>query len=1223
MKSLVLIVMFLFTSCNFDVNKDRAPCDGRCDVNGASFTATINFINELDASQASCPMDFNARTFNMSNYSGGPDDMFSGEDSLVATIEASTGLDWEYDPATCLIQSSDAAAVDDTVELPFYDNSVSGTVFFDGDVTSGDLDLSAGDTPIANVLVTMTCGIATYTQTTDAAGNYSFSNVLPGDCSISTDPDTIPTGYVNSYDEDNDRDHEFPIVVAPTGTHPANDFGYAPNDVSGTIFFDIDTASGDLDIVGGDTPISGVTVVMTCGSDVQTTTTDSAGQYNFVGVPIGSCSLSVDTTTIPSGFSNSFDEDSDFDNEFSITVSFGSHPDNDFGYASNKVSGTVFTDENIASGDLDIAGGDAGLVGITVTLTCGTDVMTTTTDANGEYSFMGVAAGACTLQVDPATLPAGFTNTFDEDSDQDHEFPVNVTAVGVFPGNDFGYSTNHVSGTVFLDADTSSGDLNTGAGDTGLVGITVQLTCGTTVLTTTTDAAGEYEFSNVSSGACSLSVDPATLPAGYINSYDEDSDQDHEFPITVAAVGTHPANDFGYAPTAVVTFFHIDQGAVATCPLDFTLRAFDMTAYAGTAADTFANVAALETALEAATSFDWVYDTATCRFTSNDVGAIDGVINLDVRVCDPFTPDFTVSNGSFRLDALTTTPSNGGNYLIEIVNTGTSAVAATYANGTFFDINQHFAEGQTVELLPGSYEGRITTAQCKVEFDVPVPQYSACNVFKQVNYDGPTSGPGATPRYQIPITPGVTSVNVGLNSLVIADQLQLFYNGSLIHDTGSIATGNNVDTANVPITYVPGVDFVEVQMTPDPSSGTQTIWNFSIGCCPTKNCNEPLPERDILVASAAFSSCGMNWTILSPYTHRSYSYNPSSNRIFSRYSTNKNQCFTDELNPSASGCIVPPGESALIDNALLGFGKRITTGGCSSAVRLLENSCQDVFSGLASMNSTEIIPSEKIIWSFPDAAGYLAIKNKFQIVTAGRDPGVVMQGTVSYKVESCVSDSPTIVRFPRIRPEMISFNDATNEITIDDTVPNSVADCCNNLGTPTDTWHGMSGAKSFSTFNFTEFRSSAGATSPVATNLKVTSECGSYERDYNLYWDPADPENTWQMWSGDNVTGTLVQEHSSFQTLGLNSASNCQAGAGIQNSDGYLLGCDQIDFSTDIYNLTNIASGATQTSFVDGNDLASYLTGVIAGPWSWRPDVCMLNNDSPGLNFYNTRIDKQ
>ena len=64
----------------------------------------------------------------------------------------------------------------------------------------------------------------------------------------------------------------------------------------------------------------------------------------------------------------------------------------------------------------------------------------------------------------------------------------------------------------------------------------------------------------------------------------------------------------------------------------------------------------------------------------------------------------------------------------------------------------------------------------------------------------------------------------------------------------------------------------------------------------------------------------------------------------------------------------------------------------------------------------------------------------------------------------------------------------------------------------------------------------------------------------------------------------------------------------IVSADGFLLGCNEVDFSTMVFDITPSSYG-TGLSFADGDALADYLDGVGFGNYEWLEEYCMLVGD--------------
>nr|MDJ0724861.1 SdrD B-like domain-containing protein [Prochloraceae cyanobacterium] len=170
------------------------------------------------------------------------------------------------------------------------------------------------------------------------------------------------------------------------------------------------------------------------------------------------------------------------------------------------ISGTIFEDLN---GDDFLTGGEPGLgAGITVRLLDSVsrqELDITTSDVNGQYSFINVPNGDYLVQLDTDTAPNGFVF-----GDTSNNIIINInnnTATVNYP-----FDAANISGRVF--EDTNLDDIQNG-GETGLSDITVFLfndigndgtPDGAAIATTVTDFAGDYGF-NVPNGNYLVQVD--------------------------------------------------------------------------------------------------------------------------------------------------------------------------------------------------------------------------------------------------------------------------------------------------------------------------------------------------------------------------------------------------------------------------------------------------------------------------------------------------------------------------------------------------------------------------------------------------------------------------------------------------------------------------------------------------------------------------------------------
>ncbi|MGE3343271.1 MAG: SdrD B-like domain-containing protein, partial [Vicinamibacterales bacterium] len=464
--------------------------------------------------------------------------------------------------------------------------AVSGFVYVDAD---NDGIKDAGEAPIAGATVSLSGtdvnnAAVSSTTTTDAAGYYEFTGLMPGTYTVT---ETQPAGYLDGKDtagslggSTTTNDVIATIVVPNGGTSTDNNFGeLQAATVSGFVYVDADN-DGVKD--AGEAPIANTTVALSGTDDLgnpvaATTTTDAAGFYQFTGLRPGTYQVNE---TQPSGYLDGKDTvgtaGGTVTNDQIAAIELEPNTnstDNNFGeLQAATVSGFVYVD---ADNDGVKDAGEAPIANTTVALS-GTDVnnaavnATTTTDAAGYYEFTGLMPGTYTVT---ETQPAGYLDGKDTAGSLGGSTTTNdVIATIVVPNagnstdNNFGeLQAATVSGFVYVDADN---DGVKDAGEAPIAGAAVSLS-GTDVnnapvtATTTTDAAGYYEFTGLMPGTYTVTE---TQPAGYLDGKDtagslggSTATNDVIATIVVPNAGNSTDNNFGELQAATVSgFVYVD-----------------------------------------------------------------------------------------------------------------------------------------------------------------------------------------------------------------------------------------------------------------------------------------------------------------------------------------------------------------------------------------------------------------------------------------------------------------------------------------------------------------------------------------------------------------------------------------------------------------------------------------------------------------------------------------
>ena len=402
----------------------------------------------------------------------------------------------------------------------------------------------AGETGIVGVKVDLkdASGNVVKTTTTGADGKYSFT-VDPGKYSISV---TAPSGMTATGQHDgadgvdsdiNGAGQSDLVTLAPGQTNSNVDAGFYKGATLGDRVWLDTNRNGVQDT--GETGVAGVKVLLldAAGNPTGVTaTTDASGSYSFTNLKPGTYSVQFDKSTLPSnhvftsadsGSNDAKDSDANVNTGKTANVTLNSgdvFSDMDAGIVAvqAKLGDTVWEDKN-ANGVQDA--GEAGIGGVTVQLkdSAGKVVQTTTTAADGKYSFTA-DPGAYTVSV---TAPTGFQFTGKDvgsDDNKDSDFASNGQSGSITLNagdNDTSvdaglYKFASVGDRVWLDKNGNGVQDN---GEAGVCDVKVKLLdadgkqVGATV---TTDANGNYTFNNLKPGNYTVVFDKASLPEGMV-----------------------------------------------------------------------------------------------------------------------------------------------------------------------------------------------------------------------------------------------------------------------------------------------------------------------------------------------------------------------------------------------------------------------------------------------------------------------------------------------------------------------------------------------------------------------------------------------------------------------------------------------------------------------------------------------------------------------------------
>jgi len=483
-----------------------------------------------------------------------------GDDTIDSDADVSTGR-----TATESITSNET---NNTLDAGIYiPASIGDRVWFDANA-NGIQESNEGNISDINVTLYDAGGTAVATVTTDENGSYLFDGLVPGDYTISvalTDAHgqayTV-TPQVGSQADSNNSDinaagTSATITVVSGEEQQDIDAGlYIPVDIGDRVWSDSD---GDGVQDASESGISDVNVTLyrveSDGtiSTVGSQNTTATGAYLFASLIPGEYYLHVEqpehyrTTLQDSGTDDGLDSDIDTvsgDTDRFILTSPDDNLTLDAGfYALATISGHVSEDTN----NDDI--GDTDLSGVTITLydDQGTQVQQTTTDGNGDYSFIDVEPGNYTVvETQPDAMVNVSENEGGADNDTGNTTLDNIIAVTVGigevdTGNDFVDELGvYIGDRIWMDR---NGDGIQDASEdnvTVLEDISVNLyRDGAYVATTTTDDQGYYLFANYPDGNYSVEFNLTTLPAHYgVTMQDQGSDDSNDSDVNETTYAT-------------------------------------------------------------------------------------------------------------------------------------------------------------------------------------------------------------------------------------------------------------------------------------------------------------------------------------------------------------------------------------------------------------------------------------------------------------------------------------------------------------------------------------------------------------------------------------------------------------------------------------------------------------------------------------------------------------
>ena len=405
-------------------------------------------------------------------------------------------------------------------------SEISGVVYVDRDA---DCVRDSGEEGLSGVLIELIDGSGNVvaTTTTDAAGEYSFTNLSAGEYIVRQ---TQPLGYFQGGQTAGNRggdDSRTDVISAiPIGWgETLTDYNFCellPSEISGVVYVDRDA---DCVRDAGEEGLSGVIIELIDGSGnvVATTSTNAAGEYSFTNLSAGEY---VVRQTQPFGYfqggqtaGNRGGDDSRTDVISAIPIGWGETlTDYDFcELLPSEISGVVYVDTD---GDCVQDPAEVGLAGVIIELfdRSGQLVGTTTTASDGSYRFGNLPSGEYTIR---ETQPDGYFQggQVAGSGGGDDSLDDVISQISIGPGRSF---TRYdfcevlpasISGKVWSNLDL---DQEFDPNESPIPGVLIELSdeTGTVIASTRTDADGCYEFTGLRPGRYQITE---TQPEGYFH----------------------------------------------------------------------------------------------------------------------------------------------------------------------------------------------------------------------------------------------------------------------------------------------------------------------------------------------------------------------------------------------------------------------------------------------------------------------------------------------------------------------------------------------------------------------------------------------------------------------------------------------------------------------------------------------------------------------------------
>ncbi|MEM6318926.1 MAG: SdrD B-like domain-containing protein [Bacteroidota bacterium] len=412
------VTVTLFNSSDVEVGTATTDANGNYvfdNVMAGDYYVVVNVATNTDG---------------ISNFEGTQQDV--GDDEFDSDVNPSTGQSdvFTHNP---LVGNSD-------IDAGYFEPTADILGFVWNDANENGLQ-NEGESGIAGVRVNLLNGngLGIAFTTTDANGNYNFTDVKSDDYSLTFDASNDPNVGNN-----------FDVTLQDVGSDENIDSDIRQSDQTVEFTFDAGSGSAEYDagytlplanimglafddvnrdgLQGNNEPmIGGVTVTLFSGNGtaIENTTTDDNGNYAFDEIMGGDYYIVFDVSTNTASIDNylgtiqdagddDFDSDASPDNGRTDTFTFNPIDGDrnfDAGYfvGTGTITGSVFNDLN-ENGLQDAGEPGIGGVKVTVIASDGIPINTNTSNSDGSFSVGGIPEGTVTVLFDPDDNSDGLEN---------------------------------------------------------------------------------------------------------------------------------------------------------------------------------------------------------------------------------------------------------------------------------------------------------------------------------------------------------------------------------------------------------------------------------------------------------------------------------------------------------------------------------------------------------------------------------------------------------------------------------------------------------------------------------------------------------------------------------------------------------------------------------------------------------------------------------------------